>query len=71
MQNTQNELEHKECSVFEDSLLVRDFVQKAFINLSKTNEPFTKDELIKETKILIKKNIVEQIREKKIHENSK
>ncbi len=71
MENNQKKLEHKEISAFEDSLLVRDFVQQAFINLSKTNEPFTKDELIKETKILIKKNVLEQIREKINNENSK
>ena len=59
MKNTQNNIDHEEISAFEDSLLVHDFVKQAFINLSKTNEPFTKDELIKETKILIKKNVLE------------
>jgi len=71
MQNKQKNLERKENSAFEDSLLVRDFVQQAFINLSKTKEPFTKYELIKKTKILIKKNFLEQIRKKKNNEKSK
>jgi len=67
MQNTQKKHEHKENIVFEDSLLVSDFVQQAFINLSQTKEPFTKDELIKETKRLIQVNVLEQIREKKMN----
>jgi hypothetical protein len=65
MINTQNKLTHKEYFAFENSILVRDFVQQAFLNLLKTKEPFTKDKLIGETKRLFRKNVLEQIRKNK------
>jgi len=54
----------KEYQNIETFLLSHDSASQAFINLSNTKEHFGKEELLEETKRLIRKEIIEQVREK-------
>lgn len=48
----------------ETFLLAHDSASQAFINLSKAKVPIRKEELLEEIKRLIRKQIIEQVREK-------
>ena len=53
-------------STIENFLLTNDISQKAFANLSKNKNTIEKEELLDETKRLIKEQIMEQIRQNQI-----
>jgi len=59
------DIHNKEYFSLEEVLLVHDFSQRAFINLSKSKGTVRKKDLLDETKRLLLENIMEKIREKK------
>ncbi len=57
-----NRINNEELFNFDDFLLVHEFSQQAFMNLSKTEDMVNKGELLDETKKLLQEHIIKQIK---------
>ena len=65
-QKLKKKLPHGKTALSEQFLLNNDFSQKAFANLSKNRNTVKKEDLLDETKRLMKEHLMEQIRENQI-----
>ena len=61
---SKEDMPHNGIFTFEDFLLVHTASKQAFLNLSRTKDTFTKEELLDEIKRLVREQIREQFQEK-------
>ena len=62
--SSKKDISHNGVFTFEEFLLVHAVSKQAFLNLSKTKEAFSKEELLDEIKRLVREQVREQFREK-------